>query len=94
MPHAHAVQICSSTPYRTSPRAFQHVVMLLSATFVLVSSAVHACTVSVHVMVTHTKYDYAIHAYIRTINAIEGTIHEHDPSEVWHWHVQKEKHYV
>ena len=63
-------------------------------TFALIISAMRACTVSVLVTVTHTEYDYAIHAYIRTINAIEGTIHEHDPSEVWHLHVQKEMHYV
>ena len=46
--------------------------MLLSATFVLVSSAIHACTVSVHVMVTHAKHDYAMHANNRTIDATDA----------------------
>ena len=68
--------------------------MLLSATFVLVNSAIHAGTVSVHVMVTLAKHDYAMHANIRTIDATDAIAHDHDPSTACHLHVQKEIHYV
>ncbi len=45
-------------------------------------------------MVTHAKHDYAMHAYIRTIDATDKIVHDHDPSKACHLHVQKEIHYV